>query len=404
MTDAATTTPPTAAAVEASEPDAIATYLATDGADVVARMNTDFADAVLLVGRVLGGRPEATSAALVGLDARGVDAVAVDAEDEHRCRVDFDEEVTDPLMFTAALLGLVVRAREVSGEEGLTRAEQEVARLSAIRTFVTSVVAVEDVHPHLRQITFGGGDLHAFVPNGPDAFVYVLLPPPGRTELTVDQSFSWEAVPDMAEADRPVGAYYTVRRWRPEAGELDVLFVLHGDTGPASAWAARAQVGDPVALWGPRTSWDPPADTDHYVLVADETGLPAVAGVLDLLPPEASIQVVAEVASPAERQDLPDHPGATVTWLSRGGAEAGTATHLLVDAVRSLEWRGDHPYVFGGGESRALTEVRRHVRDERGCPREAVSLVAYWRHAADTDDAVEAAAADDGVEAAAAAG
>jgi hypothetical protein len=25
------------------------------------------------------------------------------------------------------------------------------------------------------------------------------------------------------------------------------------------------------------------------------------------------------------------------------------------------------------------------VRDERGCPREAVSLVAYWRHPADTD-------------------
>lgn len=380
MTDAATDTTDDDTGV-----DPVEGYLAVYGADVLARLNTDFADSVLLVGRVLGERPEATAAQMLTLDARGVDAVAHDAEGEHPFRVDFDEPVTDPLQFTAALLGMVVRAREVSGEEGETAAEKEVAQLGAIRTFVTSVVAVEDVHPHLRLITFGGGDLATFVPNGPDAFVYVLLPPPGRTELTIDQSFSWEAVPDMPADERPVGAYYTVRRWRPDAGELDALFVLHGDTGPASAWAGRAAVGDPVALWGPRTSWDPPADTDHYLLVADETGLPAVAGVLDLLPATASIQVVAEVASAEERQELPDHPGASVTWLHRDGAEAGTATDLLVDAVRSLEWRGEHPYVFGGGESRALTKVRRFVRDEKGCPREAVSLVAYWRHSADTD-------------------
>jgi NADPH-dependent ferric siderophore reductase len=369
----------------ATETDPVAAYLATHGDDLLSRLNTDFADSVLLVGRVLGERPEATSTLMIALDGRGIDAVALDADGEHPFRVDFDEEVTDPLLLTGALLGMVVRARELSGEEGTTSAEQEVDRLGAIRTFVTAVVAVADVHPHLRQITFGGGDLATFEPNGPDAFVYVLLPPPGRTELTVDQSFSWEEVPTMPADERPVGAYYTVRRWRPEAGELDALFVLHGDSGPASAWAGRAAVGDPVALWGPRTSWDPPADTDHYVLVADETGLPAVAGVLELLPPTASIQVVAEVGSDDERQELPAHPGTDVTWVSRGGAEAGTATTLLVDAVRALEWRGEHPYVFGGGESRALTKVRRFVRDEKGCPRSAVSLVAYWRHRDDTD-------------------
>jgi NADPH-dependent ferric siderophore reductase len=27
-----------------------------------------------------------------------------------------------------------------------------------------------------------------------------------------------------------------------------------------------------------------------------------------------------------------------------------------------------------------MTAVRRHVRDERGVDRDAVSLVAYWRH------------------------
>jgi NADPH-dependent ferric siderophore reductase len=35
--------------------------------------------------------------------------------------------------------------------------------------------------------------------------------------------------------------------------------------------------------------------------------------------------------------------------------------------------------VWGGAESRCMTAVRRHVRDERRLPRHAVSLVAYWR-------------------------
>ncbi len=369
MTDAAT--------------DPLTGYLDEFGEELLEHLNDDFAAAVLQVGRGLGGRPEATGCRATGIDATGIDAVVTDPDGDHVVRLAFAEPATGPDDLTARLLDLVARAQEALGEDSTPVADDP----AAIRTFVTSVVAVEDVHPHLRRITFGGG-LDDFVPNGPDAFVYVLLPPLGQTELTVDETFSWErdffAVP---EADRPTGAYYTVRRWHPDTKELDALFVLHGDEGAASAWAGRAAVGDPVALWGPRTSWDPPAGTDHFLLVADETGLPAVAGVLDLLPPETSIQVVAEVGTLDERQELPDHPGATVTWVTRDGADAGTATTLLVDAIRGLEWTGERPYVFGGGESRSLTKVRRFVRDEKGLARDAVSLVAYWRHAADTDPA-----------------
>lgn len=265
-----------------------------------------------------------------------------------------------------------------------------VAEMAAIRTFLTTVKEVVEVHPHLRRITFAGGDLATFTPAGPDTFLYVLLPPPGRTELTIDRSFTWEGVFAMPEAERPVGAYYTLRHWRPEGPELDMLFVLH-DEGHATTWARRARPGDPVALWGPRTAYDPPAGTDRYLLVADETGLPAVARILEELPPGTPAQVVAEVADAAEHQELPERPEVEVTWVHRDGAPAGTTT-LLVDAVRALPWPGAGTlYVWGGGESRAMTAVRRHVRRERGLDREAVSLVAYWRHSAHGDDAADPA-------------
>ena len=253
------------------------------------------------------------------------------------------------------------------------------AGLRALRTFVTEVVAVRDVTPSLRQVTFRSDDLATFEPVGPDTFLYVLLPPPGRTALTVDAGFSWEAVPHMPESDRPVGAYYTLRRWRPEAREIDVWGVLHDHAGPAGTWLHEVEAGAAAALWGPRTAFAPPADTDGYLLVADETGLPAVAVILESLPADVPIVVLAESGAPGSRQPLPEHPGATIHWLDRHDAAPGTTT-LLGDAARMVTPPGTRPYVWGGGESRAMTAVRRHVRAALELPRERVSLVAYWRH------------------------
>jgi len=213
----------------------------------------------------------------------------------------------------------------------------------------------------------------------------VLLPPPGRTELGIDSSFTWEGAQELAEEDRPVGAYYTLREWRADTHELDMLFVLHGDTGPASAWAARAQPGDAVALWGPREGWDPPPGAEWYLLVADDTGLPAVACILETLPDGARVQVIAEVDDETEHQELPVRPGVDVRWCHRYGAEPGTTT-LLLDAVRALTFPPGTGYVWGGAESRAMTQVRKLARQERGLPRASVLLVGYWRHVAHGDD------------------
>ncbi|MBK5224771.1 MAG: siderophore-interacting protein [Acidimicrobiia bacterium] len=308
----------------------------------------------------------------------------VDPDGEHPARIEFDEPLSDPAELQPLMMQLVGKARRVSGEDGTTSIEREVTELTGTRTFLTRVLAVSDVHPHLRMVTLGGVDLVTFSPLGPDTFLYVLLPPPSRTDLTIDQSFAWSQVPDMAEDERPVGAYYTLRAWRPDRCEVDILMVLHGDTGPASAWAARAQPGDPVALWGPRTAYEPPAATDSMLLIADETGLPALANILALVPDDMPVVAVVEVDGP-DRLELRPTPATTIHWLNRRGAPAGTTT-LIADLVRTLDLPGERTYVWGGGESRALTAVRRHVRDQLGRPRDAVSLVAYWRHATSPAD------------------
>jgi len=228
----------------------------------------------------------------------------------------------------------------------------------------------------------------SFSPVGPDSFLYVLAPPPGRDELTIDATFSWEHYESMAVADRPIGAYYTLRQWRPEVSELDMWFVLHGDQGAASAWAGRAKPGDPVALWGPRTAYNPPADTDWYLLSGDETGMPAIATILETLPPSSTVRAFIEVNGHDDHVPLVESPTFDVTWLHRGDQPAGTTT-LLADAVKAMAWPGGAPYVWGGGESRSMTAIRKYVRHQVGLEREAVSLVAYWRHAEDTTSLAE---------------
>lgn len=366
----------------------VADLLAQQQVMILDTLNGLYEDATLLVGRILGDRRAATAARAEAVTVDGVDLVVVDDDGEHSRHVPFPAPLAGIDEMFLLFFALVIDARERSGETGTTSVEKVIATAKGFRTFVTEVVAVEDVHPHLRQVTFGGGDLVGFEPVGPDTFLYLLLPPPGRTELTIDATFTWEAARAMPDDERPVGAYYTLRRWRPEVAELDVLMVLQGDAGPASAWANRAAPGDPVALWGPRTSWAPPADTDEYLLVADETGLPAVAVILETLPTDRPIRVVAEVADEAARQDLPAGDHIDVRWRHRDGAEAGTTTSL-VDEVRSLPQPTGTPYVWGGAESRAMTAVRRHVRDQWGLVQDQVSLVAYWRHKAHEADPAE---------------
>jgi NADPH-dependent ferric siderophore reductase len=133
-----------------------------------------------------------------------------------------------------------------------------------------------------------------------------------------------------------------------------------------------------VALWGPRTSLTPPPATEWYLLFADDTGLPALAGILGALPDGTRARAFVEVADAAEIQPLPEGPAIDVTWFTRDGAEPGTTTALL-DAARAQPWPGGNPYVWGGAESRTLTQIRKFLRNEIGLAREQVSLVGYWR-------------------------
>lgn len=247
--------------------------------------------------------------------------------------------------------------------------------VTRIPTWVTEVVAVSDVAPRIRQVTVAGG-LEDFVPGAPDQFVHVLAPPAGRSSLTVDHTFSWGAYQVMPEEDRPVGAYYTIRRWDPIGRSIDLWVVLHGHDGHGEGWARTATPGDPVALWGPRDAFAPPAGSQSFVLVGDETALPAIAAILDSLDGADRATVVVVIDDAAHTIPLASAATLDITWAVRDPGQPDALLGALRDRTEMV---GPSTYVWGGAESQEITAVRRHARQELGLAREQVSLTGYWR-------------------------
>lgn len=91
---------------------------------VIDRLNTRYADTLLLIGRSLGGRPGATSARVLQLDRVGIDLVVEGAGRTHYLHIDHVVAIDHPGEICDALCALVRLARERSGDTGTTSFEQ----------------------------------------------------------------------------------------------------------------------------------------------------------------------------------------------------------------------------------------------------------------------------------------
>ncbi|MFG2225121.1 siderophore-interacting protein [Streptomyces sp. NPDC048644] len=265
---------------------------------------------------------------------------------------------------------------------------------AAFRVFPVQVEDAVRLTPHMVRITFGGPALADFRTGHRDQRGKILLPVAGQTEPLVPEDVNgagWYAAwRSMPPETRPVLRTYTFRAQRTEPDEVDIDFALHGEGGPAGRWAAAARPGDRVLLVGPAredaggVDFRPPPGTGSVVLAGDETALPAIASILEGLPPELPVRVFAEVSGPDEEQALPGP--AQVRWLHRGHGPSP-----LPEALREAELPSAAPYFWLAGEASVVKRLRRHLVSERDIDRGAVCFKGYWRRGL-TEDQDDSAA------------
>jgi len=163
---------------------------------------------------------------------------------------------------------------------------------------------------------------------------------------------------------------YTPRRHDREARELTIEFALHGE-GKASAWARQAAVGQRAAIGGPRGSMIIPADYGWHLLAGDAAALPAIRRRMEELP--AGVRAIVVIAGGDDVQ-LASAAQFDVWQVADGAA--------LVEAIRAMPLPGEDAFVWFGGEASIAAQVRDVVHGEKGFPRGASRISAYWKQGA----------------------
>ena len=189
------------------------------------------------------------------------------------------------------------------------------------------VVASKQVSPNFIRVTVGGDDLNRFVPMGHDQWFRMFIKRPGQTELRLPTQTSklWYAQYLMMGKDtRPTVRNYTVREFRPVGAglfgagpEIDIDFVAHGDSSPASAFATNAAPGEELAMLDEGLIYNPLPEAPWQLLVGDESALPAIIGVLRSAPRDLKGHAFIEIPHADDAQDVDAPEGVEVHWLTR---------------------------------------------------------------------------------------
>ncbi|WP_211659064.1 siderophore-interacting protein [Phytoactinopolyspora halophila] len=304
------------------------------------------------------------------------------------------------------------------------------------RPFRVVVADLKRLSPTFLRVTFTGDDLDQFGHDGPDQRIKLYIPRAGQG---IPQFSTTDWYTEYRNSDPSTRGFirtYTIRAVRPERRELDVDFVLHGPaghhpSGPAASWAARAAVGDELAVIGPNRlfpgdclghEWNPPVGARDIIIAGDETAVPAIGGILERLrhgqsaaggtspAPAPRIRAFLEVPEPQDVLELAAPDGTEISWLPRSRPDGSSSGHgqLLVDAVTSASltrpassttdtstvdtvdidlevlWEvaasaSSPVYAWVAGEAGAVKAIRRHLVRERGIDKGAVTFMGYWR-------------------------
>lgn len=224
------------------------------------------------------------------------------------------------------------------------------------------VLARTQITPNMLRITLGGEGLSGFPANTTGGYIKLRLPPEnGKT--------------------KPIIRTYTIRAQDETAGTIDVDFVLHRDVfgccGPATDWAAQAQVGDMVEIAGPGPAKPLVEGFETYVVAGDMSALPAISINLEALPDDATGYAVIEIQEESDKQNIPCPKGVELEWLIN--PKPGSQPDLLTDRLRARDWAKTSVYAWVASEFGTMRSLRDFFREEKGLGSGQLYISSYWK-------------------------
>ncbi|MEO0484895.1 MAG: siderophore-interacting protein [Pseudomonadota bacterium] len=230
--------------------------------------------------------------------------------------------------------------------------------------------------PNMIRVTFLGPELAGF-PEGCEGGNCKLMMPE-RDEPR--EAFARR----LTSGPPPTRRTYTVRAFRADTQELDIDFVAHGDNGPASAWAERAQAGSFLGFMGPSGPKVTTFAADWYLVAADPSAIPVAAATLEAMPRDAKGVAVFEVTAPEDRQDIDAPDGVAIHWLIHPTPTQPSGQQEAF--IRALDWPEGRVQTCIAGESGVIRSLRAFLHQEKALPRDDTYISGYWKIGLVEDD------------------
>ncbi|MGQ3672483.1 siderophore-interacting protein [Xanthobacter sp. TB0136] len=224
-----------------------------------------------------------------------------------------------------------------------------------IRRRILTVSAAFDITPRMRRITFTC-DMSGFQSRSPDDHIKLF--------------FGKEANGEDCMRD------YTPRYFDIERGFLVIDFALH-ESGVATDWAKKAKVGDTLEIAGPRGSVVVPDDFDYYLLIGDETALPAIGRRLETLRADVPVTAICIVQNVAEAQNFQTRARLDLRWVYRAKSEGDDAQLVRAELEKWKQPAGEG-FVWIAAEAKAARTLKNLMLTERSHPAAWLKSSGYW--------------------------
>lgn len=215
------------------------------------------------------------------------------------------------------------------------------------------------ITPNMLRVVFTGEDLADFNSPAPDNHVKLFFP---------EQSGGME------------GRDYTPRAFDNTAQTLTIDFATHEgqhEPGPATSWAMNAKPGDTLEIGGPRGSTIISPTFDWWLLIGDETALPAIARRLEELPANTEVKAIICVISQADEQQFKTRAKCDITWLHRPTHQASDPAPVLDLLETTLLPEGDG-FIWIATEASIARAVRDYLVNTRSHPLAWIKSAGYW--------------------------
>ena len=287
----------------------------------------------------------------------------------------FPREVKSSNEISTFFIKILNQAREKAPKNyPKTRIEGLIEKTLNLETYITKVTSKRVISSNMIEITFKGG-LEDLPDLKNDSFMYFIVHK--DIKHNYPHNFTMQKFRELgAGKENPYsGAYYTIRNFRED--EIDVWFVLHENPGSLANWAEKVGKDDKVAIWGPRTTFSPPEATKNYLFIADETAQPAVLSSIENLAEGSEYKCFFETqdeTSQFKYKFAENH----IEWIHRKKEKPGQGTELE-KTLSQLELDNENLYVFGAGEAKQMSIIRKLFKEKHGLKASQINFTGYWR-------------------------